>query len=251
MLGAICHESHRNIWTCRSSCGSHAIGMTDGLTYTFALANICVMELTVAQVAEQYGRTERFVQQAVRSGDLAALRLVGRLALVDDLAAMAWVRALAPGRRWAEEVREAALDLLSTGRTDRLSSSERSRLRSRLRGMSAAAMAHAAGGLGGGWARYRAANVPQLSRVGPSVADQAGLGIVPGAGWVTFVETDDLDRFELAHDVILDADGNLGVVERPVSGPRPARVLLDSYLLGDARLSAAAATELERRANGL
>ena len=205
----------------------------------------------MAQVAGQHARTERFVQQAVRSGDLTALRLVGRLALVDDLAATAWARALAPGRRWSGEVREAALDLLSTGRTDRLSSSERSRLRSRLRGMSAAAMAHAAGGLGGGWARYRVVHVPDLPRVGPSAADQPGLGMVPGAGWVTFVETDDLDRLELQHDVILDADGNLGVIERPVADARSARVLLDSYLLGDARLAAAAATALEGRAHGL
>jgi len=205
----------------------------------------------VTQIAGQHARTERFVQQAVRSGDLAALRLVGRVAVMDDLAVTAWVRGLARGRRWTGEVREAALDLLSTGRTDRLSSSERSRLRSRLRGMSAAAMAHAAAGLGGGWARYRVADVAGLTRVGPSMVDQARLGIVPGAGWVSFVETEDLDRLEFEHNVILDADGNLGVIERPQSDSRTARVLLDTYLLGDARLSAAAAAELERCARDL
>lgn len=209
------------------------------------------MELTVAQVAVQRARTERFVQQAVRSGELPALRLVGRLAVMDDLAVTAWARALAPGRRWTVEVRDAALDLLSSGRTDRLSSSERSRLRSRLREMSVAAMAHAAGGLGGGWARYRVTAVPDLPRVGPSAVESQGLGIVPGAGWVTFVEAEDLDRLELEHDVILDADGNLGVVQRPRPDTRTARVLIDAYLLGDARLSAAAATELQRRARGL
>lgn len=209
------------------------------------------MELTVAQVAGQQARTERFVQRAVRSGDLPALRLVGRVAVVDDLAVTAWARALARGRRWTGEVRDAALDLLSSGRTDRLSSSERSRLRSRLRAMSAAAMAHAAGGLGGGWARYRVTAVPDLSRVGPSKVDHSGLGVVPGAGWVTFVETEDLDRLELEHDVIVDADGNLGVLQRSRPDTRTARVLLDTYLLGDARLSAAAAAELERRAHGL
>ena len=77
------------------------------------------------------------------------------------------------------------------------------------------------------------------------------LGVVPGEGWMTFVETDDLDRLEQGHDVILDADGNLGVVERPVTTPRPARLLLDSYLLGDVRVSAAAANELEQRAHDL
>lgn len=205
----------------------------------------------MAQIAGQQSRTERFVQQAVRSGDLPALRLVGRLAVMDDLAATAWARALARGRRWVSDVGEAALDLLSTGRTDRLSSSERSRLRSRLRHMSAAAMAHAAGGLRGGWARYRVVDVPDLPRIGPSAVDQVELGIVPGGGWVTFVEAENLDQLEFEHDVTLDADGNLGVLQRLQSDPRAARVLLDTYLLGDARLSAAAAKELERRAHGL
>ncbi|MBK8459891.1 MAG: hypothetical protein WAS07_07840 [Micropruina sp.] len=117
--------------------------------------------------------------------------------------------------------------------------------------MSAPALAHASGGLGGGWARYRVVDVPGLPRVGPSSVDQAELGIVPGAAWVTFVETEDLGRLEVEHDVILDADGNLGVLQRSHPDPRVARVLLDTYLLGDARLSAAAATELERRAHGL
>lgn len=208
------------------------------------------MELTVAQVAAERDCTERFVQQAVQSGDLPALRMVGRAALMDDLAVTAWARALSRGRRWSSDVREAALDLLSAGRTERLSGSELSRLRSRLRAMTAAAMAHAAGGLGR-WSRYRVTSPPDLPRVGPSALDQADLGMVPGTGWVTFVETEDLDDLEIAHDVVLDADGNLGVVERPGGEDRIARVLLDAYLLGDARQSAVAAAELERRAHAL
>jgi hypothetical protein len=77
--------------------------------------------------------------------------------------------------------------------------------------------------------------------------DATQLGIVPGEGWLTFIQTDDLDRYELEHDVTLDADGNLGVVERLRIDERPARILLDTYLLGDARQSAAAASELEGR----
>ena len=107
-------------------------------------------------------------------------------------------------------------------------------------------IAHAAGGLGT-WARYRG-DAPYASiRIGPSAVDATQLGIVPGEGWLTFVQTDDLDRYELEHDVALDADGNLGVVERPCLDERPARVLLDTYLLGDARQSTAAASALEER----
>jgi hypothetical protein len=87
--------------------------------------------------------------------------------------------------------------------------------------------------------------LPASTRIGPSAVDAAQLGIVPGEGWLTFVQTDDLDRYELEHDVTLDADGNLGVVERPCIDDRPARILLDTYLLGDARQSTAAASELE------
>ena len=206
------------------------------------------MEMTVGQVARQHARTDRFVQQALRSGALPGHRVLGRTTSVDDVAVQAWSRALGRGRRWTDQVREAALDLLSTGRTDRLSASERSRLRSRLRGMSATDMAHAAGGLGAAWARYRGTAPTGLVRIGPSAANPGDLGIVAGEGWLTFVQTDHLDRFEMDQDVILDADGNLGVIERSTVDDRVARILLDTYLLGDARQSAAAAAELQRRA---
>lgn len=68
---------------------------------------------------------------------------------------------------------------------------------------------------------------------------------------MTFVETDNLDDWELEHDAILDADGPVGVVERTTGDSRPVRVLLDCYLLGDARISAAAGTRLEERAHAL
>lgn len=205
------------------------------------------MELTVAEVARKQRRTERFVQVALRSGSLQGFRRHGRMATVDDLAAQAWGRSFGRGRPWTPEIRDAALDLLSEGRTSRASSSERSRLRAKLRGMSASQIAHASGGLGI-WARYRGAATGDMKRFGPSVANDTLLGVIAGQGWLTFAQTDDLDRFELEHDVVLDADGNLGIVERGVVDDRIARVLLDTYLLGDARLSAAAVEELERRA---
>lgn len=87
-----------------------------------------------------------------------------------------------------------------------------------------------------------------MMRIGPSIVDAAAMGVVPGQDWLTFHQTEDLDIYELEHDVVLDADGNLGVVERAHVDDRIARVLLDTYLLGDTRLSNAAGEELERRA---
>lgn len=218
-----------------------------GLTYIFVGALIYVMELTVAQVARQHRRSERFVQLALQSRRLSGHRRHGRMATVDDLAALAWARSLARGRSWSAEIRDAALDLLSDGRSSKASSSERSRLRTKLRSMSASQIAHAAGGLGE-WARYRGIAPDESPRIGPSAVEEASLAVMHGQGWLVFLQTDDLDGFELYHDVTLDADGNLGVVERRCIDHRRARVLLDTYLLGDARLSAAAGAELERRA---
>ena len=165
---------------------------------------------------------------------------------MDDIAARAWSRSLAHGRPWTPEVRDAALDLLSDGHTNRLTASERSRLKARLSSLTARDIAHAAGGLGT-WARYRGDALDASIRIGPSAVDAARLGIVPGEGWLAFIQTDNLDRSELEHDVTLDADGNLGVVQRPSIDERTARILLDTYLLGDARQSAAAASALEER----
>lgn len=205
------------------------------------------MELTVAQVANQGTRSERLVQQALRSGALVGHRRLGRMVSIDDLAATAWLRSLARGRQWSDNTREAALDLLSFGSTGRLAGSELSRLRGRLRLMTAEQVAHAAGGLGE-WARYRGEASAEMQPVGPSTIDHRALGIVDGDTWMTFISTADLDEFELTTDVALDADGNLGVLERADTDDRVARVLLDTYLLGDDRLSRAAAAELETRA---
>ena len=202
-------------------------------------------ELAVGQVAHAYDRSERLVQLALRSGALAGHRTVGRVTTMDDIAARAWSRSVARGRPWTPDVRDAALDLLSDGQTTRLAASERSRLKARLSSLTARDIAHAAGGLGT-WSRYRG-DAPASTRIGPSAVDAAQLGIVPGEGWLTFVQTEDLDLYELEHEVTLDADGNLGVVERPSIDDRPARILLDTYLLGDARQSAAAASALEER----
>lgn len=208
------------------------------------------MELTLGDVAVRHGVTQRAVQQAVALGQLAPLRRVGKAYLVDDLAAQAWMRSSSRGRRWSAVVREAALDLLTSGTTRLISGPEKSRLARRLRVMDARGIAHASGGLGI-WARYSTAESAPLDAIGPSAVAMSELGILEGESWLSFGRTEDLDAFETEHDVILSADGNLGIVERSEPDNRLARVLLDAYLLGDARVSAATAVRLEECASAL
>lgn len=85
-----------------------------------------------------------------------ARRRVGRQFILDDVAATAWARSNAAGPLWRARTREAAFDLLSTGATEGLAGSQKSRLKAALRHMSVKEISHAAGSLGGGWGRYRA-----------------------------------------------------------------------------------------------
>lgn len=135
---------------------------------------------------------------------------------------------------------QAAFDLINFGETPSITDAlSLSRLKGRLRTIPISQLAYLLGGIGGQWTRYRCAD-PQLKQrvdlIGPSKVDPRQLGIAETGGWMTFAETS--DRAELAYDLDLieDADGNFGVVERPSAGGQ-ARILLDTYLLGDARES--------------
>ena len=56
---------------------------------TIRISEDMCMEMTVAQVARQHARTDRFVQQALRSGALPGHRVFGRTTSVDDVAVQA------------------------------------------------------------------------------------------------------------------------------------------------------------------
>lgn len=205
------------------------------------------MELSVADVANAQGVSTRHVRQAVATGALAALRRVANTVVIDDLAAQAWGRSRDRGRKWTDETRSAAFEMLEHGETARLSSSERGRLKAALRAMHVEQLAHRVGGLGGAWARYRRRSTGDLRgarATGPTTPGLAGLGLVGDASQMTFWVVDSLDDFELDNDVSLDASGELGVIERQEATGQ-SRTLLDAFLLGGARESSLAASKLE------
>lgn len=219
-----------------------------------SFGTISVMELSVIDIAAATGTTPQYVRRAIAAGDLKALRRVGRTILVDDLAAQAWDRGRGQGRRWSNEVRRAAFDLLETAATEWLSSSERSRLRARLRTATARQLAHLSGGLSGSWGRYRRSShdsqLVDLVPIGLSPSEFMTVGLTAGDTPVALFATRSLEDFELDNDVVLDASGELGIVERNEVGGR-TRAMLDTYLLGGARESFAAGSRLEEIARAL
>ncbi len=206
------------------------------------------MEMTVAGAAQIAGVAPRTVQRALKSGHLGMARLIGRQVSTDDLAVQAWVRTTFRGRKWSPRIRDAAISMLSNERDVSISPSERSRLRSALREMSAHQIASSS--WPGTWARYRMLGQVDVSRIGPSVMDLTELGIIPGASWMHFAQVDSLDQFESTQPVIADPGGDLVVIERQ-RDDRWARQLIDVYVLGDARESAAAARNIEELARAL
>lgn len=190
----------------------------------------------------------RTVQRALGDGSLGMVRVLGRQTTTDNLAVQAWLRTTSRGRRWSSRIREAAIDLLSGGRGEAISPSERSRLLAALRGMSARRIASSV--WTGTWSRYRSLGEVDLQLIGPSAADLPALGILAGESWMRFAEVIDLDRFQNTQPVLADPDGDLVVIERPRDG-RSACQLVDVYVLGDARESAAAAHRLEAVAHAL
>lgn len=208
------------------------------------------MELTTRSAAIGANVSHRSAQRAIVDGSLSPLRLVGRQVLLDDVAVQAWRRSRGRGRRWTPHVRDAALDLLSGTPTQHVTGTVLSRLKASVRGMDAVQIAHAVGGLGA-WARYRRLGViAGHDPIGPSQLDAASLGLSAGEAWMRFIRVDDLASFENTEAVALDADGDLGVVERPADD-RIARVLIDAYLLGDVRTAHAAGLKLEEAARAV
>lgn len=195
--------------------------------------------------------TTHQVRAALRDGTLQAHNTFGREPVLDDIAVIAWQRSRSRGRRWTSRVRQAALDLLSSGTTTEFNGSELSRLKRVLRTSAPHHLAYLAGGLGGTWARYRRLeDIKGVDLAGPSAARDLLKLTLLGRRKIDFVVVDDLNTFETRTLVALDGEGDLGVIERRPDR-RTARVLLDTYLLGDARESEVAAQALIERARGI
>lgn len=209
------------------------------------------MRVTVAEAAREAEVTPHQIRAALREGALHARHVFGREPVLDDISVLAWKRSRSLGRRWSPRATAAALDLLSDGTTAFFSGSELSRLRRVLRSSTVNHIAYLAGGLGGAWARFRPLEeLKGLEPMGPTAANATiPLGIT-GTREMTFAAVPDLNLFEREVLVAPDAEGTLGVVERPLD-TRGARILLDTYLVGDSRESAIAADLLQERADAL
>lgn len=103
--------------------------------------------MTSAEAARQLGIGVRQVERLLNSGELTQVGTVGRVALIDAVSVhRLHGRGARRGRPWSTETILAAIELLTHGQTKRLESTQRSRLRSRLRHMDAEDLVRATSG---------------------------------------------------------------------------------------------------------
>jgi hypothetical protein len=198
------------------------------------------MLLSTSQTAAELGISARQVRRSAASGRVVATKY-GAAHVFSQRQVQALERTTHRGRNWTDTVQTAALDLLASGKTSdssnaELSSTERSRLKQRIRTIDVGALAGQV--LRGRVSLRRAASDEAKSRFVAALTSE--LGLSPGGGLGVLV-AQDASRAARRARLGLDDSGDIAVVEGNEEH-RKALEALVLYMYGDAR-ECAAATE--------
>ena len=196
------------------------------------------MHLSTSQAATELGVSARQVRRAAVTGRIVATKY-GASHAFSQRQVQALERTVHRGRNWTDAVQMAALDLLATKKTSdltnaALSSSERSRLKQRIRSMDVGALAGQI--LRGRVSLRRAASDEAKSRFVAALTSELGLSAGGGLGVLV---AEDASRAARRARLGLDDSGDIAVVE----GDEVRRRVLEAlalYVYGNARESAAA-----------
>ncbi|MHA6694653.1 hypothetical protein [Homoserinimonas sp. A520] len=192
------------------------------------------MSLSTSQAAAELGVTARQMRRAAVSGRIVAAKS-GAAHAFSPRQVQALERTSHRGRDWTETAQRAALDLLADGKTAELTSTERSRLKRRIRDSEVGALAGQI--LRGRVTLRRAATDETKSRFVSVLVSE--LGLSAGGGLGVLVAKDAAREARRAR-LGLDDSGDIAVVE----GDEAHRKVLEAlalYMYGDARESSAAA----------
>lgn len=187
------------------------------------------MEATTHSAAAQLGLSQRQVQRLARRGRVVNRAIAGRT-VVAGRSLVALSRSSGRGRRWNERTVAAACELLDRGATERISGSQRSRLRGRLRTISIVDLAYQV--LGDRVTLWRSTR-PATGAEHPSD------GLSSTGSRLDVKVTQDAAVFARGARVLADPDGEIVLVELDTDAPAVvADVVLYAY--GDERTSSAA-----------
>jgi hypothetical protein len=192
------------------------------------------MPLSTAQAAAELGVSARQVRRAAVSGRIVAAR-AGAAHAFSERQVQALERTAHRGRDWSTITQRAALDLLATGKTLELSSSERSRLKQRIRNSQVGALAGQI--LRGRVSLRRAVSDEAKKYFRLQLAGELGLS---ASGGLAVLVAEDATRAARQARLGLDDSGDIAVVEGSETHARVLEALaLCTY--GDVRECPAAA----------
>ncbi|HEV7949043.1 MAG TPA: hypothetical protein VGP24_04670 [Glaciihabitans sp.] len=201
------------------------------------------MPLSTSQAASELGVTARQVRRSAATGRIVATKY-GASHAFSQRQIQALERTAHRGRNWTDTTQKAALDLLATGKNSdltnaALSSTERSRLKQRIRTMDVGALAGQV--LRGRVSLRRAASDEAKRRFVAALASELGLSAGGGLGVLV---AQDANRAARRARLGLDDAGDIAVVEGD-EVHRKALEALALYMYGDARECSAASQWLK------
>lgn len=193
------------------------------------------METITREAASQLGVSQRQVQRLAHAGRVMSRDVAGRK-VISQKSIVAASRSMERGRRWDERTVAAAAELLEGGTTERVTGSQRSRLRARLRTVSVAELAyHALGERATLWRRAGQVTARSGSEGDGLTSTGHGLQIkiVKNAA-----ATARLER------LLEDTDGDILLVQLDTDAPAVIEDIA-LYAYGDTRTSSAAQRRIE------
>lgn len=195
------------------------------------------MDTVTREAASQLGVSQRQVQRLAHTGRIISRDIAGRK-VISQKSIVAASRSMERGRRWDERTVAAAAELLEVGATERVTGSQRSRLRARLRTITIEELAyHALGDRVTMWRRTGTA--PARSSATPdgftSTGDQLEITVTQNAA-----------AFARHQRLLEDTDGDILLVEINTDAPAVIEDIA-LYAYGDTRTSSAAQRRIEAR----
>ncbi len=195
------------------------------------------MEVVTRTAASQLGLSQRQVQRLARSGRMVSRAVAGRT-VIGNRSLVAMSRSMGRGRQWEDQTAAAAAELLENGITVRITGSQRSRLRGRLRTIAMPELAYQM--LGARVTLWRSTRLAADS----NARTTDGLSATGEHLNVEIVR--DAAAFARHSRLLEDPEGDTLLVELDTDAPAVVEDVA-LYAYGDARTSSAARQRIEAR----
>ena len=195
------------------------------------------MDTPTRTAASQLGVTQRQVQRLAQSGRVVSRTIAGRK-LVASRSVVAASRSAGRGRHWDDRTVAAAAELLEQGTTERVTGSQRSRLRARLRTITPAELAY--------HALSDRVTIWRKTGLEPARPTAVAEGFTSTGDQLEIKVTQNASALARRQRLLEDTNGNILLIEIDTDAPTVIEDIA-LYAYGDTRTSSAALARIKTR----